>query len=63
MLELLNLGASAFTETQVTAIQTALTAAVGSMIDTFVALLPVIALICGALFGVRFIKRLFKRVD
>lgn len=63
MYSLLNLGASAFTEAQMTAIQTALTSAVGSMIDTFIGVLPVIALICGAIFGVRFILRQFKKVD
>lgn len=57
------LGASAFTNTQMESVQTAITSAVGSLIDTFVALLPAIALICGALFGIRYITRLFKRLD
>ena len=61
--DVVNMGTSAFSSTQITAIETALTDAVGSLVDTFVSLLPVIALICGALFGVRFITRLFKRVD
>lgn len=60
---LLNLGAAAFTEAQMTSIQSAITSAVGAMIDTFIGVLPVIALICGAIFGVRFILRQFKKLD
>ena len=60
---LVSLGASAFSTTQMEAVSTAITTAVGSLIDTFVALLPAIALICGALFGIRYITRLFKRLD
>lgn len=60
---LLNLGASAFSETQMTSITGAITSAVGSLIDTFVGVLPVIALIVGALWGVRFILRQFNKLD
>lgn len=61
---LVYLGASAFTTNQVGEITTAATTAVGSLIDTFIALLPIIAVICGALFGVRFVKRtIFNRLD
>lgn len=60
---LLNLGASAFTEAQMTTIETAITSAVGSLIDTFIGVLPVIALIVGALWGVRFILRQFNKLD
>lgn len=60
---LLNLGASAFTEAQMTSIETAITSAVGSLIDTFIGVLPVIALIVGALWGVRFILRQFNKLD
>lgn len=59
---LLNLGASAFTETQTTAIQGALTSAMGAVIDTFVDVLPIIALIVGALWGIRFILHQFNKV-
>lgn len=58
-----NIGASAFTSTQMESIQTALTTAVGSLVDTFISVLPVIALIVGALWGVRFILRQFNKLD
>lgn len=54
---------SAFSTTQMTSIQEAITSAVGSLIDTFVSVLPVIALICGAIWGVRFILRQFRKLD
>lgn len=60
---LLNIGASAFTEAQMTSITSAITGAVGALIDTFVGVLPVIALIVGALWGVRFILRQFNKLD
>lgn len=60
---LVYLGTSAFSNTQISDITTSITSAVGSLIDTFVALLPAIALICGALFGIRYISRLFNRLD
>lgn len=60
---LLNLGASAFTTTQMETIESAITSAVGSLIDTFIGVLPVIALIVGALWGVRFILRQFNKLD
>lgn len=63
MSNLVNLGASAFTEAQTTAISTALTSAVGSIVDTFVSVLPIIALICGALWGIRFILHQFNKID
>lgn len=55
--------ASAFSTTQMESISTAITTAVGSLIDTFVSVLPVIALICGAIWGVRFILRQFRKLD
>lgn len=60
---LFNLGTSAFTEAQGTAIQGALTSAVGSIVDTFVDVLPIIALIAGALWGIRFILHQFNKID
>ena len=64
MLErLVSLGASAFTEAQGTAIQGALTGAVGSIVDTFVDVLPIIALIVGALWGIRFILHQFNKLN
>lgn len=63
MTHLLNLGASAFSTTQMESITTAITSAVGSLIDTFVGVLPVIAVIVGAIWGIRFILRQFNRLD
>ncbi len=63
MTHLLSLGAAAFSETQMTSITTAITSAVGSLIDTFVGVLPVIAIIVGAIWGIRFILRQFNRLD
>lgn len=54
---------SAFSTTQMEAIETAITSAVGSLVDTFIGVLPVIALIVGALWGVRFILRQFNKLD
>lgn len=64
MLDLLLVGdtASAFTSSQITAITTALTSAVGAVIDTFIDVLPVIAVIVGALWGIRFILHTFGKI-
>lgn len=53
---------SPFSSTQITAITNALTTAVGAVIDTFVDLLPVIAIIVGALWGIRFILHTFGKI-
>lgn len=53
---------SPFSSTQITAITTALTNAVGTVIDTFVDLLPVIAVIVGALWGIRFVLHTFGKI-
>lgn len=63
LVDLFNFMTSAFSETQTTAISAALTSAVGTLLDTFVDLLPIIALIVGALWGVRFILRQFNKLD
>lgn len=55
--------ASAFSSTQMTSITTAITSAVSAVIDTFVDVLPVIALIAGALWGIRFILHQFNKID
>lgn len=54
--------ASAFTENQTTAITSSLTGAVGSVVDTFIDVLPVIAVIVGALWGIRFILHQFNKI-
>ena len=53
---------SAFSANQTTAITTALTDAVGSVVDTFIDVLPVIAVIVGALWGIRFILHQFNKI-
>lgn len=51
-----------FTEAQTTSISAALTTAINNTLAMFVDLLPIMALICGVAFGIRFIKSLFKQV-
>lgn len=46
---------------QTTAITNALTTAVNNTLNMFIDLLPVMALICGVGFGIRFVKGLFNR--
>ena len=58
----LSVNASAFTTTQMESITTAITSAVGSIVDTFVGVLPVIAVICGVLWGIRFILHQFNKL-
>lgn len=62
VMNLFNIGASAFTETQVTEITTALSTSVGTVVDTFVDSLPIIAVIVGALWGIRFILHTFGKI-
>lgn len=59
---LVSTGAAAFTEAQMTSITTAITSAVGSIVDTFVGVLPVIAIIAGCLWGIRFILHQFNKL-
>lgn len=62
MLDLVLLGTSAFTTNQMTDITGAITSAVGSIVDTFIGVLPVIAIICGVLWGIRFILHQFNKL-
>ena len=48
---------------QITEASTALTGAVNTMLDTFIDMLPIIALTTGAIFAVRFIKGRFNKVE
>lgn len=50
-----------FSTEQITSISTALTTAVNNTLAMFVDLLPVMALICGVAFGIRFIYSLFRQ--
>ena len=60
---LLALGASAFTESQMGAVETALTSSANTVLDTFIGLLPIIALIVGVIFGINFVSRKFKNLQ
>lgn len=60
--KLLVLGASAFSAEQTTAINGALTDTVTTVMDTFVDMLPIIALVAGVGFGIAFVKGQFNRV-
>lgn len=55
--------AAALTDAQITEVSTSLTSTVTSMMDTFIDLLPIIALTTGAIFAVRFIKGRFRKVE
>lgn len=50
-----------FSASQITSITSALTQALNNTLAMFVSLLPIFALICGAAFGIRFVKGLFNR--
>lgn len=48
---------------QITSASTSLTAAINGVVNTFIDLLPVIALTTGAIFAIRFIKGRFRKVE
>lgn len=54
--------AKVFTDAQLTSVKSSLTESVNTIISTFIDLLPIIALITGAIFGIRFIKNKFNTV-
>lgn len=57
-------GASAVMSTeQITEVSTALTNTVNTVLDTFIDMLPIIALTTGAIFAIRFVKKRFKKVE
>lgn len=51
------------TAEQITSASTAITSAISGVVDTFVDLLPVIALTTGAIFAIKFIKSRFSKVE
>lgn len=55
--------AAAVNETQLTAISNALTTAAGTVLDTFIGLLPIIALIVGVSFAISFVSRKFNSLS
>lgn len=52
----------AFSSTQVDAVKTSLTSSAQTVLQTFVDLLPIIALIVGVIFGIGFVKSQFNKV-
>lgn len=56
-------GALALTPEQITEAGTALTGALSGVVDMFVDMLPIIGLTVGAVFGIRFIKKRFNKVE
>lgn len=63
MTETVTTVASGMTAEQITSVSTALTSAISGVVDTFVELLPVIALTTGAIFAIRFVKSRFSKVE
>lgn len=53
----------AFGSTQLESVKTALTSSAQTVLQTFVDLLPIIALIVGVIFGIRFVKSQFNKVQ
>lgn len=51
------------TENQITSVSTALTGTVNGVLDTFISLLPIIALTTGAIFAIKFVKGRFRKVE
>lgn len=58
-----NTVAVGMTEAQITEASTALTSAINGVVDTFIDMLPIIALTVGAVFAIRFIKGRFNKVE
>lgn len=54
---------SGMTEQQITEASTSLTSAVNGVVDTFIDMLPIIALTVGAVFAIKFIKSRFRKVE
>lgn len=50
------------TETQITEVSSALTGATNGIVDTFVDLLPIIAIITTAIFAINFVSGKFKEL-
>ena len=48
---------------QITSVSSSLTSTINGVVSTFVSLVPIIALTTGAIFGIRFIKERFRKVE
>lgn len=53
----------ALSSEQITAVSGSLTSTINGVVSTFVSLVPIIALTTGAIFGIRFIKNRFRKVE
>lgn len=51
------------TSEQISSVSSAMTDTVNGVVSTFVSLVPIIALTTGAIFGIRFIKNRFHKVE
>lgn len=54
---------SGMTTEQIAEASTSLTSAVNGVVDTFIDMLPIIALTVGAVFAINFIKGRFRKVE
>lgn len=52
-----------FSDTQMTSIKASLSSTISGVVDTFVDLLPIIVIITSAIFGIRFVKGRFNKVQ
>lgn len=52
-----------FSDTQMISIKGSLSSTISGVVDTFVDLLPIIAIITAAIFGIRFVKGRFNKVQ
>lgn len=48
---------------QISSVSSSLTSTINGVVSTFVSLVPIIALTTGAIFGIRFIKNRFRKVE
>lgn len=51
-----------FTSAQIESISNALQTAITNVLNMFVSLIPIFAIICGVAFGIKFVKSMFGRV-
>lgn len=51
-----------FTAQQIESISNALQVAITNVLNMFVSLIPIFAIICGVAFGIKFVKSMFGRV-
>lgn len=52
-----------FSDAQMISIKGSLSSTISGVVDTFVDLLPIIAIITAAIFGIRFVKGRFNKVQ